>query len=257
MANAHFVNLETERARRNPECAPLPFTRRIMGIAKSCAEAPALAIIIGGTGCGKTYALQRAALDIPSLALITINPAVGGQSRGLYHIREELACHLIYQNYLQFRRGYSQVAYFPMREIEDTLKHAWQAGCPVLVLDEAQHAKRGLLDCCRALYDSGHCSLILAGNDEFDLSGLAPLVSRATFEINAATADAADVDGFLDHRRIVQPKARALLHQVATLRGIRGVDEVLRRAGAGGTADVPGLTHIQAAVRSMRFLAGS
>ena len=251
------INLEHERTRHDPQWFALPTSLRILDMVKECSGRTAVAMVIAAPGLGKSYALRRACVEAPSTVMVTLNRATGSIAEGLLVIYEALAEHPLYHSCCRDEppRAAQRVGTL-MRLVMRALIRSMEARdeVPVLAIDEAQFASRKLLDCLRSLYDDGLCSLVICGNDEFSVEGLDPLLSRSSMEIYAPVPFDEDVFAYLDARGIAHPKARKLLAAMISVRGIRGAEELIRRAGGTSGKSAPSYAALEAAVDSIKFL---
>lgn len=254
----HVLKLQEEIDAPEASWIELPTSTRIVRVVQRCAEDWRVAIIRAVPGAGKTYALRHAISEgIDSAVLVTLNPACSSLSTGLPTILDGLLSHPAYGAAGGDRPAswYSGKTGTNMRRIMKMLDigASFFEGPPVLIVDEAQWAAPNLLGCCRYLYDEGLCSLIVSGNHDFAMDGLEPLVSRAHYEISADRMAAADIEAFCQHHRIIAADGQAIVGRIAAERGLRGAEELLRRARAAGGDPVPRCSVLRDVARTMTF----
>lgn len=247
-------------APRAPELIETPSYLDMRHILEDCYASARLAVIRGGYGVGKTFALKRFAAEHEyDVAYLALDPTTRALTPGLSATC--LAVEVTWAaNYNREPRGQTRNSSYP-RAIKGALERCLLdykiEGCLfLLIVDEAQHADPHLLDAFRHLYDHGLCGLVVAGNSNLfnprrgriETADFGALIRRARHSFDIPRPTPGDIAAVLDTYRIAGPEARAFLSGCAEAGGglefIAGIEKARELCGS----PVPGLKYLKAAM---------
>lgn len=184
---------------------------------------PAISVIYGGAGVGKTTALQRFAQEAPNTWIVTASPAVAGMTAMLREIASALRLPC---------SGHS-------RALSRDIRQALAGTRGLLVIDEAQHLGVPALEEIRSIHDAAGVGLVLSGNEGVfsRLTGgsrredFAQLFSRVAKRVRLRSPSAQDVEAIVQAWGIAGRKEREYAQQIASLPGgLRGLLNMLEDA---------------------------
>lgn len=247
--------------------------RTIAHIAERCLHDRRGGVIRGIPGVGKTAVLRRMQQtpDQGFVIVVTLDPSCRSWTAGCRRALEEIDD--------WHKKHFDGEAPRPARthdaavRLARTLRLVSQDGaCPtLLVIDEAQEASGEQLNVYRGLWERsrtwefGGLGVLLVGNHTFfntkkgglDLADFGPLLHRFNENFDIPALPPADIEAFLDSRRIFDQEARAYLRDgVARRAAIRGMEELINKARERCGARPVGIGDLGKAAGSMRFSFG-
>ncbi|WP_216665214.1 AAA family ATPase [Pseudoruegeria sp. HB172150] len=202
---------------------------------------PALTMIAGAPGVGKTRTLQQFCAREGQDAIYHSVAAGEGKPTGV-------ATPLL----SAFREKANGMSLFAMRE---TLA-AFIGRGRVVILDEAQYLEPQGAEWTRALAEAGGFDLVLCGdlNLQKIMIRAPQLQSRMIRPVVIRHASRADVACMAEGTAFGTEQAIDLLYAIARLKGgLRNVENVTRLALLFAGHDQPGLEHLKAAIRDMKL----
>lgn len=119
-------------------------------------------MILGQTGCGKTFSTNR---FVEANPINTYRITVSNQHK-IQDVTNDLG------SVLGVRMDNQRARAQRMRAISDKLRDLrMQGGRPVVIIDEAENMTNGMIGLCKGIYDAinEYCGLVLIGTDELDL----------------------------------------------------------------------------------------
>jgi DNA transposition AAA+ family ATPase len=185
--------------------------------------APAVVVIYGGAGVGKTTAIRRYQSKAPNVWAVTATPNTARPGPLLSRICVELGIRPSANNARMETSIYDRV--------RDTRG--------LLVVDEAQHLCHRSLDCIRQIHDATSIGLALAGNERIyaQMTGgsrdavYAQVFSRLAKRVRLTKPKPADVDALLSAWGVNDPDCRKFCMDIGRRPGaLRGLTQTLRLA---------------------------
>ncbi len=185
---------------------------------------PAIAVVYGGAGVGKTTALRRYAETSNNVWTVTARPAASSMAAMLREIGAALELHASgWQN----------------RALSSDIIRALTGTRGLLVIDEAQHLSVQALEEARSIHDAAQVGLVLSGNESVYArltgasrrSDFAQLFSRVGRRVRIGMPGTDDVTAILAAWNISGIKERQYAHQIASMPGgLRGLVNTLEEA---------------------------
>ncbi|QTD46158.1 AAA family ATPase [Ottowia testudinis] len=221
-----------------PQWVDTPTGRAVAKALTFARNKPAIAVVYGGAGVGKTTALRRFARHTQNVWIATASPAISSMAAMLRELCRVLEL--------------SGTGWKNQALSADIVRHlAGSRG--LLIIDEAQHLSVPALEQLRYIYDQAETGLVLSGNERVfsQLNGghvrsadFAQLYSRLGRRLRLSLPSEGDIDAVLNAWDITGRAERAYAAQIACLPGgLRGLFNLLEEArlaakGMGQPVDV-------------------
>jgi len=226
-----------------------PTSRQILHLLQCCQSEGTLGIVRGGFGIGKSHCFGHyAGRHERDVLFVTLDPTAGSLTAGLGAIAEiagRLAPWSGLHGAAERLISYRHFAVFRalQRFFEDLHDNGLR---PLLIVDEAQHARPDLLDALRDFSDRQLCGLVIGGNYRlFDPrrgrgrdADFGALQSRAVHFLELPHPTDADISAVLNAYGVRGGGAHALLQDRAATGGLREIINIIRKArllSRGGT----------------------
>lgn len=208
-----------------PQWVDTPTGRAITKALTFARNRPAIAVIYGGAGVGKTTALRRFARTAQNVWVATASPAISSMAAMLREL-----CRVM---------ELSGAGWKNQSLSADIVRHL-SGSRGLLIVDEAQHLSVPALEQLRYIYDQSATGLVLSGNERVfsQLSGghvrsadFAQLYSRLGRRLRVSLPSEGDIDAVLDAWGVTGRAERAYAKQIASLPGgLRGLFNLLEEA---------------------------
>lgn len=198
--------------------------RKITDALEYARHTPAIVVIYGGAGVGKTVALRHYQANQHGVVLISAAQC-----------RQTPAAMMTELAHATGLNGRLQKADALFRDI---LFNLGMANVRLLVVDEAQHLKTPTYDAFRTFFDEIGIGIAYVGNEEVysRIGGkkrvqLPQIYSRVGMRLHVARPEPDDVDALLEAHSLCGRDVRSYAQRVAVLPGgLRGLDHVIRQA---------------------------
>ena len=237
-------------AARDPGYQRTQTSERIWAMLTQAQHAPAMVVIAGVPGVGKTVTAGAYARAFPNVWLATMDPTVTSPAQVLQEIARVMSVPLGSPTTLRDRLGE---------------RMAGSAG--LLVVDEAQHCNPKALDLIRSLYDRYGIGIALIGNYGLFAGtkaptkehGFAQFFRRIRKRARFTEATQPDIDIMLDAWGVTEPAQRRFLTQIAgKMWGLAAIGNTIHEATtmAVGADETLSLKHLKAAWSGLNHFEG-
>ena len=210
--------------------------------------APTLGSWLAPPGSGKTTALRLYENEMPGCWIATLSPSFGSLRPGLIRVRDALISGSPHHG-----------AFLVRQEIEHFLEMwCFDTRPALVVVDEAQHAKRALLEELRSIHDEIGVGLVLCGNPDFGgwfrgqsgLTRFAQLSSRVGARLDLGAPTSADIGALCHGFGVAGVRMQEFVDRLAGRGGgLRAAARLRTAAEQMAGSDAVSLAHLQAAAR--------
>jgi DNA transposition AAA+ family ATPase len=224
----------------------MPTAEKILAALAYAQHAPTMAVISGGAGIGKTYAIEHYARSNPNVWILTGEPSVKSPATVLSYLADVLAVN---------ERSCDRRSRAIVERLRDT------AG--LLIVDEAHHYPTLVLEQLRYVFDQSRIGLALLGNlgiytrleGEGRSQKHAPLFRRIGMRLTLPRPRTQDIAALLDAWGTEGREERRLLGLIGGRLGALGsMTMVLRMAHMLSAGQSISAAHIDAAHRQLTEL---
>lgn len=224
-----------------PEFLPTQTATAILDTLRFAHIIPDIAVVAGGAGLGKTYAVSEYARVNPNVWIATMQPSTSGVYPMLIEIAESMG-----------------VTERVLVKLSRAIGRRAQGAGGLIVIDDAQHLSSQALDQLRSLHDLYGVGVGLVGNEtvyarlegEGRKAQFAQLFSRIGVRLTQARPRSSDVGALIEAWGVSDAAEVRFLKAVAAKPGaLRGVTKVMQLASmlAAGAAEPRDIGHIKAA----------